>query len=63
MPFDSEVIDGHIGVIARFHDPDGHAFYLYQPSAEALSWPSGAKIASLAGQGESQEIRSAQAVL
>lgn len=33
-----------IGSIARFEDPGGHVFYLYEPSVEALDWPSGAKI-------------------
>ena len=33
-----------IGAIAKFKDPTGHTFYLYEPSAEALSWPSGAKL-------------------
>jgi predicted enzyme related to lactoylglutathione lyase len=32
---------GDIGVTARFLDPAGHDFYLYQPSSEALAWPSG----------------------
>jgi predicted enzyme related to lactoylglutathione lyase len=32
---------GDIGVISRFRDPAGHDFYLYEPSREALSWPSG----------------------
>jgi predicted enzyme related to lactoylglutathione lyase len=32
---------GDIGVTAQFRDPAGHDFYLYQPSPEALSWPSG----------------------
>jgi catechol 2,3-dioxygenase-like lactoylglutathione lyase family enzyme len=50
VPFDSGVIDGEIGKIARFHDPNSHSFYLYEPSPAALSWPSGTKIALLAGQ-------------
>jgi predicted enzyme related to lactoylglutathione lyase len=29
------------GRIANFFDPDGHWFSLYQPSQEALTWPSG----------------------
>ena len=33
-----------IGAIAKFKDPTGHTFYLYEPSVEALSWPSGAKL-------------------
>lgn len=49
VPFDTEPATLVIGEIARFHDPDGHNFYLYEPSSEALSWPSGAKILYLAG--------------
>ena len=33
-----------IGTKAQFEDPSGHIFYLYEPSAEALAWPSGAKL-------------------
>jgi len=32
------------GGIADFYDPDGHWLSLYQPSAEAMTWPSGDRI-------------------
>ncbi len=50
LAFDTGLSDGEIGTIARFHDPNGHGFYLYEPSPAALSWPSGTKILRLAGQ-------------
>lgn len=37
-----------IGATADFRDPDGHSLALYEPSAPAMAWPSGAKIASIA---------------
>jgi predicted enzyme related to lactoylglutathione lyase len=33
-----------IGVTAQFKDPSGHVLYLYEPSAQALDWPSGDKV-------------------
>src|SRR5258708_40007499 len=33
-----------IGGTARFVDPNGYAFCLYQPSQECLKWPSGSKV-------------------
>jgi predicted enzyme related to lactoylglutathione lyase len=33
-----------IGAIAPFHSPDGQSFMLYEPSHEALGWPSGDRI-------------------
>jgi catechol 2,3-dioxygenase-like lactoylglutathione lyase family enzyme len=33
-----------IGLVTDFYDPNGHRLMLYQPSAKALSWPSGAKL-------------------
>lgn len=39
-----------IGTIVKFEDPTGHIFYLYQPSDEALGWPSGSKIKKILGQ-------------
>lgn len=33
-----------IGAVALFKDPSGHVFYLYEPSEQALGWPSGDKI-------------------
>jgi catechol 2,3-dioxygenase-like lactoylglutathione lyase family enzyme len=38
-----------IGGTARFADPDGQTFCLYQPSAESLTWGSGAKVRAIAG--------------
>jgi catechol 2,3-dioxygenase-like lactoylglutathione lyase family enzyme len=37
-----------IGGTARFLDPSGHTFCLYEPSAESLGWGSGAKVTELA---------------
>jgi catechol 2,3-dioxygenase-like lactoylglutathione lyase family enzyme len=37
-----------IGGTARFVDPSGHAFCLYEPSAESLTWGSGPKVRDLA---------------
>jgi len=37
-----------IGGTARFADPFGHTFCLYEPSAESLTWGSGAKVRALA---------------
>jgi catechol 2,3-dioxygenase-like lactoylglutathione lyase family enzyme len=37
------------GKTVRFKDPSGHQFCLYEPSQEALSWPSGPKIRQLIG--------------
>lgn len=39
--FDRSPSTEAIGRVARFHDPNGHSFFLYHPSAEALGWPSG----------------------
>jgi len=33
-----------IGLVTDFYDPNGHRLMLYQPSPQALSWPSGAKL-------------------
>jgi catechol 2,3-dioxygenase-like lactoylglutathione lyase family enzyme len=44
VKFSQGVVRSQIGVIARFEAVTGHAFYLYEPSREALKWPSGAKI-------------------
>jgi catechol 2,3-dioxygenase-like lactoylglutathione lyase family enzyme len=32
---------GMVGTLARFEDPAGHVYYLYEPSSEALARPSG----------------------
>lgn len=44
IEFSSGLTQAEIGTIAHFEDPTGYVFYLYEPSAEALQWPSGAKI-------------------
>jgi lactoylglutathione lyase len=36
-----------VGGIADFYDPDGHWLTLYEPSEEAMGWPSGKKIAAV----------------
>jgi catechol 2,3-dioxygenase-like lactoylglutathione lyase family enzyme len=35
------------GKIVNFYDPDGHWYTLYEPSEEALSWPSGKRVRTL----------------
>jgi len=37
-----------IGGTARFVDPSGHTFCLYEPSTESLTWGSGPKVTDLA---------------
>jgi catechol 2,3-dioxygenase-like lactoylglutathione lyase family enzyme len=44
IPTPSGVVSASIGKVARFDDPSGHLYFLYEPSSEALSWPSGARI-------------------
>jgi catechol 2,3-dioxygenase-like lactoylglutathione lyase family enzyme len=39
--------DDEPGKIANFYDPDGHWFALYEPSEEALSWPTGPRLRAL----------------
>jgi predicted enzyme related to lactoylglutathione lyase len=38
-----------IGATATFYDPDGHCFALYEPSAEAMMWPSADRIRKILG--------------
>jgi hypothetical protein len=38
------VVKSQIGDIARFEATTGHTFFLYEPWAPALKWPSGVKI-------------------
>jgi predicted enzyme related to lactoylglutathione lyase len=45
--FTGELIHSHIGFVARFEASTGHAFYLYEPDARALQWPSGLKITQI----------------
>ena len=42
-----ELRSGPIGKTVEFRDPTGHSFFLYEPSSEALSWPSGAKLRAI----------------
>lgn len=44
---DLRVRHSEIGGAVRFLDPSGHAFCLYEPSAESLSWESGPKVRQL----------------
>ena len=44
IQFNDGLNRSQIGIIAKFKDPTGHTFYLYEPSAEALNWPSGTKL-------------------
>ena len=37
------------GKTRRFRDPSGHQFCLYEPSPEALQWPSGPKLRQIVG--------------
>jgi catechol 2,3-dioxygenase-like lactoylglutathione lyase family enzyme len=47
LTFTSRSGESDIGVTARFKDPTGHTFCLYQPSAESLTWESAAKVIDL----------------
>ncbi|GAA0459780.1 hypothetical protein Ade02nite_13870 [Paractinoplanes deccanensis] len=44
------------GVMADLYDPDGHWFSLYQPSADALTWPSARKVRALRQGGAGTEL-------
>src|SRR5689334_19512498 len=33
-----------VGAVTDFYDPSGHRLMIYQPSQEALAWPSGQKL-------------------
>ncbi len=44
IDFPNGVVESQIGSIAKFQATTGHTFYLYEPSIEALKWPSGAKL-------------------
>jgi catechol 2,3-dioxygenase-like lactoylglutathione lyase family enzyme len=48
-----------VGLVTDFYDPNGHRLMLYQPSATALSWPSGGKLREIwgrIGQGDAEPI-------
>ena len=44
----SRTLEYEVGRTADFYDPDGHWYSIYEPSAQALGWPSGEKILELA---------------
>jgi len=41
------IVHSSIGATARYTDPSGHVYFLYEPSAEALRSPSGEKLRSI----------------
>ena len=43
-----------IGATAAFYDPDGHSLTIYEPSAEAMTWPSAAKIREILARAETR---------
>lgn len=45
----SRTIKYNAGLRADFYDPDGRWFSLYEPSEEAMGWPSGEKIRAFLG--------------
>jgi catechol 2,3-dioxygenase-like lactoylglutathione lyase family enzyme len=47
-----------IGGTARFRDPSGHTFCLYQPSADSLTWGSAGKVLELMSGGAAGHRRS-----
>ncbi|MFI7000255.1 VOC family protein [Nocardia sp. NPDC050175] len=47
VTFSQDVGFSDIGATARFRDPGGNTFCLYQPSAESLAWGSGPKVVQL----------------
>jgi catechol 2,3-dioxygenase-like lactoylglutathione lyase family enzyme len=47
LAFTSSAGFSDIGGTARFRDPSGHTFCLYQPSAESLTWGSADKVMQL----------------
>lgn len=42
-----DVFRYEVGATAEFRDPDGHSLALYEPSADALAWPSGKMLAKI----------------
>jgi|GEM_PF-1524078 len=42
--FTDGVVQSEIGRVAKFEAETGHNFYLYEPSSQALKWPSGTRI-------------------
>jgi catechol 2,3-dioxygenase-like lactoylglutathione lyase family enzyme len=50
-----------IGTVAELKDPDGHELSLYEPSPEALDWPSADKIRTIVGLTTSPRSRNGNA--
>lgn len=46
-----------VGAIADFYDPDGHWLTLYETSEEAMTWPSGERIAAVIAQRPAERPR------
>jgi catechol 2,3-dioxygenase-like lactoylglutathione lyase family enzyme len=46
-----------VGTIIDFYDPDGHWLTLYEPSDEALSWPSGERVSAVLAQRPAERRR------
>jgi len=49
IKFKGQPVTSAIGRVILFTDPSGHIFYLYEASQDAMTWPSGKKLAQLAG--------------
>ena len=47
VAFGEGTIRSHIGRVAKLEAPTGHVFYLYEPDAQALKWPTGGKISEI----------------
>ncbi len=45
--FTTGVSRSTMGALAKFTDPDGHPFYIYEPAPEVLEWPGGARLKQL----------------
>ncbi len=52
VQFRARVRFSEIGGTARFVDPSGHVYCLYQPSEECLTWGSGPKLMEIIGTGK-----------
>lgn len=40
----NDVVKSQIGDVAKFESTTGHTFYVYEPWAQVLKWPAGAKV-------------------
>lgn len=43
-----DILRYEVGATADFRDPDGHSLALYEPSTDAMGWPSGKMLTSIA---------------